>query len=69
MASRVWVFDNAINSRSCLIDHVPPGRIVLATMLPPHAFNRGRGVRASSQVDETYQGPIARPDGQGSGLR
>jgi hypothetical protein len=44
---QVFVFDNAINSRSAFIDHRPIRLIVLAMMVdPPGVFNRGRGGRA-----------------------
>jgi hypothetical protein len=42
MASRVFVFDKAINSRSAFIDHKPIRRIVLAMMLPSAGIQRRR---------------------------
>jgi len=55
MASRVWVFDNAISSRSCLIDHKPSRLIVLAMMLSAGAFNRVGGVRASAPLGDNLR--------------
>ena len=52
MASSVCVFDNAISSRSCLINHWPPRRIVLAMMLsPPHST--ASSVRGQYLVEST----------------
>jgi hypothetical protein len=45
MASKVCVFDNAINSRSPFIVHMR-GVIFLAMTLPPGALNRADGVGA-----------------------